>query len=137
MVMSERLGATIKYILLGLSAIVPILFLIDVVDLDVFIGLAYLFLGLAIALMVVFPIVSIIISPADAKKSLFGFICLLGFVVVAFLISSTESLPFLTPNADNVPTVLRFVDTSIITLYLLSVVAVGTVVYTEVRDIFR
>jgi hypothetical protein len=32
---------------------------------------------------------------------------------------------------------LRFVDTSIITLYLLSVVAVGTVVYTEVRDIFR
>lgn len=135
--MSDRLGAAIRYVLLGLSAIIPTLFLFDIVELDVFIGLAYLFLGVAIALMVVFPIANIIISPTNAKKSLVGFVSLLGFAAIAFLMSSSNSLPFLTPNDDNVPTVLRFVDTSIITLYLLAIVAVGVVVYTEVRGFFR
>jgi len=135
--MSDKLIAVIKYVLLGLSAIIPVLFLLDIVELEIFIGLGYLFFGLAVALMVIFPIVNIIVNPTNAKKSLFGFLALVGFFVLAFLLSSTEALPFSIPNEDNVPSVLRFVDTSVISLYLLAFMAIGSIVYTEVRDLFR
>jgi len=135
--MSDKVISVIKYVLLGLSAIVPVLFLMDFVDLDVFLGLAYVLFGLAVALMVIFPVVNIIINPANAKKSLMGFLGLVAFFVLAFFMSSSEALPFSIPNPDNVPGVLRFVDTSVISLYLLSIIAVGSIVYTEVRDLFR
>ena len=135
--MSDTLKAVIKYVLLGLSAVIPLLFVFDVVGLEVFLGLAYVLFGLACALMIIFPVINIIVNPANAKKSLIGFLGLVAFFAVAFLLSSSEALPFKIPNPDNVPGVLRFVDTSIIFLYLLSVVAVGCIVYTEIRDLFR
>lgn len=136
--MSETIKAVIKYVLLGLSAVTPILFLVGVIDLDLFLGLAYIYFAIAIGLAIIFPIVNMIVNPTNSKKTLFGLGALVLLFVVAFLLSSSAQLPFSIANpANNAPATLRFVDSSVISLYLLAAIAVGSIVYTEVRDLFR
>lgn len=136
--MSETVKAAIKYVLLGLSAVTPVLFLVGVIDLELFLGLAYVYFAVAIGLAIIFPIVNMIVNPTNSKKTLLGLGALVLLFVVAFLLSSSAQLPFSIANpANNAPVTLRFVDTSVISLYLLAACAVGSIVYTEVRDLFR
>lgn len=136
--MSETVKAVIKYVLLGLSAVTPVLFLVGVIDLELFLGLAYVYFAIAIGLAIIFPVVNMIVNPTNSKKTLLGLGALVLFFLVAFLLSSSTKLPFSIPNpANDAPVTLRFVDTSVISLYLLAAFAVGSIVYTEVRDLFR
>lgn len=136
--MSETVKAAIKYVLLGLSAVTPVLFLVGVIDLELFLGLAYVYFAIAIGLAIIFPIVNMIVNPTNSKKTLLGLGALVLLFVVAFLMSSSAQLPFSIANpANDAPVTLRFVDTSVISLYLLAACAVGSIVYTEVRDLFR
>ncbi|HUW05245.1 MAG TPA: hypothetical protein VMW01_03190 [Williamwhitmania sp.] len=136
--MSETVKAAIKYVLLGLSAVTPVLFLVGVIDLELFLGLAYVYFAIAIGLAIIFPIVNMIVNPTNSKKTLLGLGALVLLFVVAFLLSSSAQLPFSIANpANDAPVTLRFVDTSVISLYLLAACAVGSIVYTEVRDLFR
>jgi len=136
--MSETVKAVIKYVLLGLSAVTPVLFLVGVIDLELFLGLAYVYFAIAIGLAIIFPIVNMIVNPTNSKKTLLGLGALVLLFVVAFLMSSSAQLPFSIANpANDAPVTLRFVDTSVISLYLLAACAVGSIVYTEVRDLFR
>lgn len=136
--MSETVKAVIKYVLLGLSAVTPVLFLVGVIDLELFLGLAYVYFAIAIGLAIIFPIVNMIVNPTNSKKTLLGLAALVLFFLVAYLMSSSAKLPFSIPNpANDSPGTLSFVDTSVISLYLLAAFAVGSIVYTEVRDLFR
>ncbi|HUX52774.1 MAG TPA: hypothetical protein VMV56_00015, partial [Williamwhitmania sp.] len=130
--MSETVKAVIKYVLLGLSAVTPVLFLVGVIDLELFLGLAYVYFAIAIGLAIIFPIVNMIVNPTNSKKTLLGLGALVLLFVVAFLMSSSAQLPFSIANpANDAPVTLRFVDTSVISLYLLAACAVGSIVYTE------
>lgn len=127
-----------SYILLGLSALFFILFWFDVIDVNFFIIWSYILFGLAAISAIVFPIVSLILNPKKAVRSLIsvGVIAVLAFI--SYLIASDSIPNFLGADKFNISaTTSRMVGTGLWAMYILGIVAVLSILYTEVSKIFK
>lgn len=127
-----------SYILLGLSALFFILFWFDVIDVNFFIIWSYILFGLAAVSAIIFPIVSLILNPKKAVRSLIsvGVIAVLAFI--SYLIASDSIPNFLGADKFNISaTTSRMVGTGLWAMYILGIVAVLSILYTEVSKIFK
>lgn len=99
-----------------------------------FIGLSYGSVLFPALLALVFPIIHLLDNPKTAKGILIGVGALLAVFIVAYLVSSSavEGLPEGTTEGTS-----KWVSTGINTFYLLSLIAVGSIVYTEVSRFFK
>jgi membrane protease YdiL (CAAX protease family) len=99
-----------------------------------FIGLSYGSVLFPAGLALIFPIIHLLDNPKTAKGILIGVGALLGVFVIAYLVSSSaiDGLPEGTSEGTS-----KWVSTGINTFYLLSLIAVGSIVYTEVSRFFK
>jgi xanthosine utilization system XapX-like protein len=98
---------------------------------------AYILIGLAMLSAIIFPLIRIVTNPKNAKKTLIGIVGIAVIVLVAWQFSSDEVLPLATENPDNVPHVLKLAGTQLGTMYILLVLAVLSIFYTEIRSLFK
>ena len=75
----------------------------------------------------------------NAKKGLLGIVALVIVVGIAYMLSSTEQLGI--TNVDlvqyDVPSTLKYAGTMIHSIYVLAIVAIVSMIYTEVAKIFK
>lgn len=106
---------------------------------DIFIIWAVVLTGLAIGLTAIFPVIQMITNPKNAKKGLIGIGALLLVMGLSYLTSSSEVLGI--TNSDlmqyDVPATLKYAGTMINSIYILAVVAIVSMVYSEVAKIFK
>lgn len=93
--------------------------------------------GLATMAAVIFPLIRMVMNPKNAKKTLFGLVGVAVIIFVAWQFSSDEILPLATENPDNVPHVLKLAGTQLGTMYILLGMAVLSIFYTEIRNLFK
>jgi hypothetical protein len=98
---------------------------------------AYVLVGLAIFSAVVFPAIRMIMNPRNAKKTLIGLAGVAVIVFIAWQFSSDEVLPLATQHPDNVPHVLKMAGAQLGTMYILLIIAVLSIFYTEIRNLFK
>ncbi len=98
---------------------------------------AYILVGLAIFAALIFPAIRMVTNPKNAKKTLIGLVGVAAIVFIAWQFSSDEVLPLATENPDNVPHVLKMAGTQLGTMYILLALAILSIFYTEIRNIFR
>ena len=98
---------------------------------------AYILVGLAIFAALIFPAIRMLTNPKNAKKTLIGLVGVAVIVFIAWQFSSDEVLPLATENPDNVPHVLKMAGTQLGTMYILLALAILSIFYTEIRNIFR
>ena len=98
---------------------------------------AYILVGLAILSAVIFPAIRMITNPKNAKKTLIGLVSVAVIVFIAWQFSSDEVLPLATEHPDNVPRVLKMAGAQLGTMYILLVVAILSILYTEIRNLFK
>ena len=98
---------------------------------------AYILVGLAAVSAILFPLIRMVLNPKNAKKSLVGLVGIAIVVLVAWQFSSDEVLNLATENLDNVPQVLKLAGAQIGTMYILLALAILSIVYTEIRSIFK
>ena len=98
---------------------------------------AYVLVGLAILSAVVFPAIRMIMNPKNAKKTLIGLAGVAVIVFIAWQFSSDEVLPLATQHPDNVPHVLKMAGAQLGTMYILLIIAVLSIFYTEIRNLFK
>lgn len=98
---------------------------------------AYILVGLALLAALIFPAIRMVTNPRNAKKTLIGLVGVAVIVFIAWQFSSDEVLPLATENPDNVPHVLKMAGTQLGTMYILLALAILSIFYTEIRNIFR
>jgi len=147
---SSKIISIILYILLGVSAILGVLFyagpekassLQSVASQPIytqqFIVWAYILVGLATVFTLGFPLVKAIIHPQNAKKGIVPLISILVIVGLAFYFSSDQPMQIMGSDLGDNQEVMKYAGTMIISVYLLAGVALVSILYSEVVNIFK
>ncbi len=158
--LSKRLVSVALYIILLISVILVVIFSMknssltlsedatvkEQIDaygsaLDMFIGWAYVLIGLATAAAVIPSLIQLITQPKNAVKTLIslGVVAVIVFIAYSMAdgtVFTSTQLPGY-EGADNVPGTLKFADTMIYTTYFLLAGAILSIFYVEVSKIFK
>ncbi|MCK5029323.1 MAG: hypothetical protein KAR57_06790 [Bacteroidales bacterium] len=107
---------------------------------NVLIVWAYILTGLAVGLTIVFPVIQMVTNPKNAKKGLMGILALVVILGIAYLFASDEALGIrnleLAAKYD-VPSTLKYAGMMINSIYILAVIAIVSMVYSEVAKVFK
>jgi hypothetical protein len=98
---------------------------------------SYVLVGIALLSAIIFPAIRMVMNPREAKKTLIGLGVIAVIVFISWQFASDEVLPLTSPHPDNVPTVLKMAGTQLGTMYILLLIAVLSIFYTEIRNLFR
>lgn len=133
-------------VLLAISALLTILFYAggenisgQPVYTNIFILWAYILTGIAIGFTVIFPIFQMIKNPKNAKKGLLGVVALVIVIAIAYGLSSGEVLGIRNPDLVqyDVPSTLKYAGTMINSIYVLAIIAIVSMIYTEFSKVFK
>lgn len=107
-------------------------------SLDNFVYVVYLLFGLATISTLLFSVLNIFKSAKTAKRSLMSLV-LIGIIVFsAYMLASPEIPTFFGSEKFNITsTVSQTVGTGLFAMYLLFIIAVVGILYTEVRGAFK
>jgi len=134
----SKIISIVLYVLLGISALLGILFYIKAIDAELFLIWTYILVCIAAVAAIVFPVILLIKNPKNTKKSLIGIIAVVVIIGIAYFIASDEilTLPGYT-GLDNVPSMLKFAGTSLFSMYILAIAAVASIFYVEIAKYFK
>ena len=133
-------------VLFAISALITLLFYAGGEEIsgmprftNIFIVWAYILTGIAVGLTVIFPIIQMIKHPENAKKGLLGIAILVVIIAIAYVMSSTEILGIKNPELAkyDVPSTLKYAGAMINSIYVLALLAIVSMLYTEVAKIFK
>ena len=106
--------------------------------LDMFIGWAYILMGIAAVAAILFPIVRMFTRPKEAVKSLLSFAVVAVVVLIAYFLADDKVLHIVAyDGADNVPGTLKFAGTMLWSAYLLIFGVIASILYVEISKIFK
>ena len=134
---NNKLFSIILIALLGLSALLSILFAVDVVNEGILIAWCYILLGIAVLVTIGFSILGMTKNPKGAKNALIGVAALAIICIVAYVMSGNEV------HSNNNGDVLADALTSqlseggLIAFYILGVVAIGVIIFAEISKAFK
>lgn len=106
--------------------------------LDLFIGWAYVLIGIAVVAAIVPAVIQIVTQPKNAVKSLISVAVVAVFVLIAYSLSDGTPMNLIGyEGSDNVPSMLKFADTLIFTTYFLLAGAIISIIYAEIAKVFK
>lgn len=89
---------------------------------------------LAVALAIIFPIVNVISNPKNLLRNLIVVVGLAIVTGICYYFAKGDVLPLLNyEGSDNVPWVLKLVDTGLFLMYIAFAGALLAIVYSEIR----
>ena len=107
---------------------------------DIGLILVYIMIGIAVIVCIASPIIQIKNQPGKMKEMIMPIALLVLLFVFSILISSNEVLPSYTSTDGNLISSFtsKIVGGSLITFYLLAIIAIGTVMYSEfLKKLFK
>lgn len=134
---NNKLFSIILGALLGLSALLSILFAFDVVSEGLLITWCYALIGIAVVTTLGFSLMGMASNPKKAKSALIGVAVLVVICAVSYVMSSDE----VHSNMDG--DILADAGTSqlseggLIAFYILGVIAIGSIVFAEASKLFK
>lgn len=100
---------------------------------------SYILTGLAVGLTIIFPVIQMVSNPKNAKKGLIGILALVVVLGIAYLFASDEVLGI--TNLElvkyDVPSTLKYAGMMINSIYILAIIAIVSMVYSEVAKVFK
>ncbi|MBL4709469.1 MAG: hypothetical protein JKY48_13620 [Flavobacteriales bacterium] len=132
----SKILPTVLYVLLGISALLGLLFYTGVVETELLMSWCYVLLGLATAVAVVFPILAMTKNPKAAKSALIG----VGALAVVFIISYALAGDEMTPKYEKFisgPGESKLVSMGLIAFYILAIGAVIATVSSGFMKLFK
>jgi hypothetical protein len=134
--MNSKTISIISYAILGISALMGILFYAGGVSEEPIIFWCYALAIVAAAASIIFPMLNIISNPKGAKSVLMGAAALFVITGIAYGMAGDEVLPayraYGTTEASS-----KMVSTGLILFYLLAGGAVVAAIYSEISKIFK
>lgn len=103
-----------------------------------FILWAYILFIATTGITIVFSIINFIKNPKGGKKTIFALLGAVVIILIAFLLADDTvlNMPYY-DGKDNIPGTLKFVDTTLFTAYILSILAFLSIVGSSVSKLFK
>lgn len=137
--MSEGLTKVLNivlYVLLGVSALLGILFYTESVSAETIIYWCYALFFLGAAVAIVFPIINMAKNPSGAKSALVGVIALLIVFGIAYALGGDEMTPKYEKFIDG-PEASKRVSMGLIAFYILAIGAIVATVFSGISKLFK
>ncbi len=137
--MSEGLSKILNivlYALMGVSALLGVLFYAEVIDSELLIYWCYALFGLGTLAAVVFPIMHMIQNPKGAKSALIGVVALLVVFGISYALAGDE-MTAKYANFISGPEASKRVSMGLIAFYILAIGAIGVTVFSGVSKLFK
>ena len=147
---SSKIISIVLYILLGVSAVLGVLFYAgpetsssvqsvssQPVYTQQFLIWAYILTGVAAVSSLVFPLIQAIIHPQNAKKGIIPIISILVIIGLAYYLASDQAMQITGTDLGSNPEAMKYAGTMIISVYLLAGVAILSILYSEIVNIFK
>ena len=133
--LSPKFYSIVLFSLMGVSTLLFILFMLGAIGVTLMINWCYLLFGIAVLVAVVFPIVGMVKNFKSAKYSLIGVGALVIIYVIGLAVSTGESYSI----GDRVVegSVSQHSEAGLITFYTMIVLAVGSILYTEISKAIK
>lgn len=106
--------------------------------LQYYLNWAFLLAGLAAVSAILFPVLGLIQHPRSGLIAIIALVILGGIVLFAYSMADDTvfNLPGYT-GPDNVPSRLKFAGTMLYTLYITAILAVLSILYSEIAKLFK
>lgn len=142
--MNSAITRYVSIALLGISAILGALFYLDIITENLFLIWAYLLFGIAIIFTLVFSIMGIFTNKRAAKRSLVTIGIIAVIILLGYIFASGEILTFIghekffyEDNSMDPHMFSKLVGTGLYTMYIFGIVAILSMIYSEVSKLFR
>jgi hypothetical protein len=134
---NNKLFSIILSVLLGLSALLSLLFAFDAVSEGLLITWCYILLGVASVTAIAFPIITMVTNPKGAKNALIGVvglivICGLGYAMAGNEVHIDYEGILLADEGTS-----KLSEAALIAFYILGAGAIGSIIFAEVSKMFK
>lgn len=140
-------NAITKYIsiaLLGISAVMAALFFLDMITENPYIIWTYILAGIAVVFSIAFSIARIFTSKKAARSSLISLGIVAVIILLGYVLASGEILTFsgyeefyYEDNSMDPHVFSKLVGTGIYMMYIFGIVAIVSMIYSEISKIFK
>ena len=131
-----KILSIVLYVLLGISALLGVLFYTGTVETELLITWCYILLGLATAAAIVFPILGMAKDPKGAKSALIGVVALAAVFAISYALAGDEMLPKYEKFIDG-PEDSKLVSMGLIAFYILAIGAIIATVSSAFTKMFK
>ena len=137
--MSEGLTKILSitlYVLMGISALLGVLFYAGTVSEEALIYWCYTLFILSAVAAIIFPIINIAKNPAGGKSALIGFVALIVVFGVSYALAGDEMTDKYAKFISG-PEASKRVSTGLISLYILAIGAIGVTIFSGFSKLFK
>lgn len=134
---NNKLFSIILGALLGLSALLSILFAFDVVSEGLLITWCYILIGLAVVTTLGFSLLGMATNPKKAKSALIGVGVLVVVCAIGYFVSGNEVHSNMDGDVLADAGISQLAEGGLIAFYILGVIAIGTIIFAEVSKAFK
>lgn len=134
---NNKLFSIILMSLLGLSALLSLLFMFDVVSEGLLITWCYILLAVAGITAIVFPLINMAQNPKAAKNAFIGLGALVLICLVAYFMSGDEVHINLDGDLLADAATSQKSEAGLIAFYILGAGAIGSIIFAEVSKMFK
>ncbi|MCB0409771.1 MAG: hypothetical protein KDD29_06095 [Flavobacteriales bacterium] len=133
----NKLFSIILIALLGLSALLSVLFFANVVSEGLLITWCYILLGIAAVTAIVFPIITMAKNLKAAKSALIGVVALVVVFALGYVMAGSEEFYTLDGNLLADEATSKKSEAGLIAFYIMGAAAIGAVIYAEVSKMLK
>ncbi len=135
--MNNKLFSIILYALLGISALLSVLFFLDVVSEGMLINWCYILLGIAAVSAIIFPVITMAQNPKNAKNALIGIVGLAVVFAIGYAMAGNEEVFDASAKLLADESTSQLSEAGLNAFYILGVGAIGVIIFSEVSKIFK
>lgn len=135
--MDNKLYRIILIALLGLSAVLSVLFFVGAVSEGLLITWCYILFGIAALAAIVFPILNMVQNPKGAKNALIGVVALVVVFGLGYALAGSEEFFTHDGNLLADAATSKKSEAGLIAFYIMGAAAIGAVVYAEVSKMLK
>ena len=135
--MDNKLYRIILIALLGLSAVLSVLFFVGAVSEGLLITWCYILFGIAAISAIVFPILNMVQNPKGAKNALIGVVALVVVFGLGYALAGSEEFFTHDGNLLADAATSKKSEAGLIAFYIMGAAAIGAVIFAEVSKMLK
>jgi len=135
--MNNKLFKIILAALLGVSALLSILFMVDAISEGLLITWCYILIGLATVTAIVFPILTMAQNPKKAKNALIGVVALIVVCGIGYAMANGVEHLDIDGKLLADESASKKSEAGLIAFYILAIGAIGSIIFAEVSKMFK
>lgn len=124
-------------VLLAISALLAILFFVDVITDDYLIYWGYFLVILTAAITIIFPIVFLILNPRNSIKIFIALGLMVIIAIISYSLSEVNWTEFQLEKLKTTATTVKYVGAGLIFTYILASLTVLSIIYASISKIFK